>query len=120
MSRNEVPTVARLVSKHRELGQIRPDATTVLTAYAVLLYLVPSDRRIATLGGAGSLASLLATAALLWWGYSVVCFKRHQDMPILITNEPLLISNLGKLPIVVNIPSSMTYLRNIDYFSPML
>jgi hypothetical protein len=51
----------------RELGQVRPDATTVLTAYAVLLYVVPSDRRIAPLGGAGALASVLAIAALLWW-----------------------------------------------------
>jgi O-antigen ligase len=63
------PTRAALFKLRREVGQVRPDATTVLTAYAILLYVVPSDRRIAPLGGAGSLASLLATAALLWWGW---------------------------------------------------
>lgn len=53
----------------KELVQVRPDATTVLTAYAVLLYVIPSDRRVAPLGGAGSVASILATAALLWWAW---------------------------------------------------
>ncbi len=69
MSKIETPAVARLAALRHDVGRIRPDATTVLTAYAVLLYVVPSDRRIAPLGGAGSLASLLATAALLWWGW---------------------------------------------------
>ncbi|AXJ09297.1 O-antigen ligase [Arthrobacter sp. PM3] len=69
MSNVGTPALARLAELRGELGRIRPDATTVLTAYAVLLYVVPSDRRIAPLGGAGSLASLLATAALLWWGW---------------------------------------------------
>jgi hypothetical protein len=69
MSNVGAPAPAHLAALRSELGRIRPDATTVLTAYAVLLYVVPSDRRIAPLGGAGSLASLLATAALLWWGW---------------------------------------------------
>lgn len=69
MSIHATATSIRLSRLHSEMVQVRPDATTVLTAYAVLLYVVPSDRRIAPLGGAGSLASLLATAALLWWGW---------------------------------------------------
>lgn len=51
---------------------------------------------------------------------SPVYFDKLEDAPILIINEPLLTSNLGKLPIVLIIPSSMTYLRNRDHFSPML
>jgi len=61
--------VTALTAIKRQLSQARPGATTVITAYAVLLYVIPSDRRVEALGGAGSLASLLATAALLWWGW---------------------------------------------------
>jgi hypothetical protein len=46
-----------------------PDAVTVITWYAILLYVVPTDRRIEALGGAGSLAYLLAIVALLWWAW---------------------------------------------------
>lgn len=46
-----------------------PDGVTVVTWFAVLLYLVPTDRRIEALGGAGSPAYLLALAALLWWAW---------------------------------------------------
>jgi hypothetical protein len=50
------------------IGQLnRPDAVTVITWYAILLYVVPSDRRIEALGGAGSPAYILAIVALLWW-----------------------------------------------------
>lgn len=69
MSAHGATLTTQFATLRHEIGRIRPDATTVLTAYAVLLYVVPSDRRIAPLGGAGSLASLLATAALLWWGW---------------------------------------------------
>lgn len=46
-----------------------PDATTVLTVYTVLLYLVPSDRRIAALGAAGSPSAIWAVGVGLWWGW---------------------------------------------------
>lgn len=52
------------------IGQLnRPDAVTVITWYAILLYVVPSDRRIEALGGAGSPAYILAIVALLWWAW---------------------------------------------------
>lgn len=44
-----------------------PDAVTVLTVFFVVLFVVPSDRRIGALGGAGSLATLFALGSLLWW-----------------------------------------------------
>jgi polysaccharide biosynthesis protein PslJ len=51
-----------------KLGQLnRPDAVTVITWYAIFLYVVPTDHRIEALGGAGSPAYLLAIVALLWW-----------------------------------------------------
>ncbi len=43
------------------------DAVTVLTLYLVVLLVVPSDRRVAALGGAGAPAGLFALASLLWW-----------------------------------------------------
>ncbi|MGO4192036.1 O-antigen ligase family protein [Arthrobacter sp. YAF17] len=46
-----------------------PDGVTVLTCFAVLLYLVPADRRIEALGGAGAPAYLVALVALLWWAW---------------------------------------------------
>ncbi|MCX6499112.1 MAG: O-antigen ligase family protein [Arthrobacter sp.] len=53
-----------------KFGQLKgPDAVTVITWYAVLLYVVPADRRIEALGGAGSPAYLLAIVALLWWAW---------------------------------------------------
>ena len=47
----------------------RRDAVTVLTTFLVLLYLIPSDRVIGALGGAGSPSALFALAAGLWWGW---------------------------------------------------
>lgn len=44
-----------------------PDATTVLSIYLFLLLVIPSDRGIAALGSAGSVASLFALVMLLWW-----------------------------------------------------
>lgn len=52
------------------IGQLNgPDAVSVITCYAILLYVVPSDRRIEALGGAGSPAYILAIVALLWWAW---------------------------------------------------
>ena len=46
-----------------------PDGATVVTWFAILLYMVPTDRRIEALGGAGAPAYLVALVALLWWGW---------------------------------------------------
>jgi O-antigen ligase len=46
-----------------------PDGVTVVTWFAILLYVVPTDRRIEALGGAGAPAYLLALASLLWWAW---------------------------------------------------
>lgn len=43
------------------------DAVTVLTIYLVLLYVIPSDRTVGALGGAGSPAALFAILAGIWW-----------------------------------------------------
>lgn len=43
------------------------DAVTVLTIYVVLMFVIPSDRRIGALGGAGSVAGLYAVGMVLWW-----------------------------------------------------
>lgn len=45
----------------------KPDAVSILTLFALLLYVVPSDRRVEALGGAGTPATLLALCSLLWW-----------------------------------------------------
>lgn len=56
-----------LTIKKRATTWLRIDAVTSLTIYIVLLYCIPSDRRISALGGAGSLATLFAILLLLWW-----------------------------------------------------
>lgn len=43
------------------------DATDVLTVYAAVLFLVPAPLILGPLGAAGSPASLLGVALLLWW-----------------------------------------------------
>ncbi|MEV8182573.1 O-antigen ligase family protein [Specibacter sp. NPDC078692] len=43
------------------------DAVSVLSIYMLLLYAIPSDRRIGALGSAGSLATLFALGLALWW-----------------------------------------------------
>ena len=43
------------------------DAVTVLTLYVLLLYVIPSERTIGPLGGAGSPAALFALFAGIWW-----------------------------------------------------
>lgn len=52
------------------------DAVTVLTLFFVVLFVIPSDRRIGPLGGAGSLATLFGLGGLLWWCWHQV---RHSD-----------------------------------------
>jgi O-antigen ligase len=47
--------------------RVRFDAVSVLTVYVVLLYVVPSDRTIAALGGAGSPAALFGVVAGVVW-----------------------------------------------------
>jgi polysaccharide biosynthesis protein PslJ len=43
------------------------DAVSVLSVFMLLLYAIPSDRRIAALGSAGSLSALFALGMALWW-----------------------------------------------------
>jgi O-antigen ligase len=45
----------------------RADAVTVLTLYLVVLYVVPSDRIVPALGGAGSPSIWCGLAAIIWW-----------------------------------------------------
>lgn len=52
------------------------DAVTVLTLFFVVLFFIPSDRRIGALGGAGSLATLFGLGGLLWWCWHQL---RHGD-----------------------------------------
>ncbi|AXH96399.1 O-antigen ligase family protein [Ornithinimicrobium avium] len=62
-------TPARPGARGTATGRPSPDATTVLTAYAVVLFAVPSRLTIEPLGGAGSPAQLLALGALVWWAW---------------------------------------------------
>ncbi|MCP2031553.1 O-antigen ligase [Okibacterium sp. HSC-33S16] len=45
----------------------KTDAVTILTLYLAVLYLVPSDRIVPALGGAGSPSVWCGLAALIWW-----------------------------------------------------
>lgn len=45
----------------------RIDAVTILTIYLILIFVIPSDRRVGALGGAGSIGGLFGVAMLLWW-----------------------------------------------------
>ena len=56
-----------VVAKFRNLNG--PDAVSVITWFAILLFVVPTDRGIQALGSAGSPAFLLAIVALLWWAW---------------------------------------------------
>lgn len=59
------PSAPSSVDGRRVLA--RRDAVSVLTAYLVLLYVIPADRTIGALGGAGAPAALLGLGAGLWW-----------------------------------------------------
>ncbi|MHA6967357.1 O-antigen ligase family protein [Glutamicibacter bergerei] len=48
-------------------ARVQADAVTGLTVYAVVLLIVPSDRTIAQLGGAGTPAVLLSIGLMVWW-----------------------------------------------------
>ena len=60
-------------SEHRrwvplpQQARVQADAVTGLTVYAVVLLIVPSDRTIAQLGGAGTPAVLLSIGLMVWW-----------------------------------------------------
>ena len=43
------------------------DAASMLSFFMLLLFAIPSDRRIAALGSAGSLSTLFALGLALWW-----------------------------------------------------
>jgi len=56
--------------------RVRIDAVSVLTVYLVLLFVVPSNRTIGPLGGAGAPAALFGFVALVWWGWYQVSRTR--------------------------------------------
>jgi polysaccharide biosynthesis protein PslJ len=66
------------------LRPIRPrvpwDAVTVLTAYILLMYAIPSDRRISALGTAGSVSVVFALGATLWWCWHQL--RRSEPTPM--------------------------------------
>lgn len=62
---NRPERVAR--STPTAVRRVRFDAVSMLTVYIVLLYVVPSDRTIAALGGAGSPAALFGVVAGVVW-----------------------------------------------------
>lgn len=61
------------------------DATTLLTAYLVLLWSVPSSMVVPSLGSAGSLANLLGVAAFFWWAW----FHVRRTEPFGVTFQPV-------------------------------
>lgn len=74
------PAAAGPVSVGGRIRALIPpmDGSTVLTVYLVLQLVVPSDRGVGALGGAGSPASLFALAMLLWWVWDQVHRPRDQ------------------------------------------
>jgi hypothetical protein len=62
-----MPTQDSLLGRLRSRPERFPDAVTLLTVYVVLLYAVPSNRSIANLGTAGSLAVLWAAGLAILW-----------------------------------------------------
>ncbi|MFJ2617886.1 O-antigen ligase family protein [Glutamicibacter sp. NPDC087344] len=47
--------------------RIKSDAVSGLTVYVVLMFLVPSDRVVAQLGGSGTPSVIFAIGLLIWW-----------------------------------------------------
>lgn len=66
------------------------DATTVLTAYVILLIGIPSVMKFPPLGSAGSPCNVLALAAFLWW----LWFHVHRTAPLGPGHEPIRITLL--------------------------
>ncbi|WP_213816488.1 O-antigen ligase [Glaciihabitans sp. dw_435] len=58
-----------VVSTLPRARRLRIDAVSVLSVYLVLLFVVPSDRTIAQLAGAGSPAILFGGLAFVWWAW---------------------------------------------------
>jgi hypothetical protein len=56
----------------RGLQLAAPDVVTLLTAYLVVLYVIPSNRSIAALGSAGSLSVLFGVVVLVLWLYFAI------------------------------------------------
>lgn len=57
------------------------DGATFLTAYAVLVLLLPARLIVGPLGGAGTPATLLGVAAALWWVWDIVDRARRRHGP---------------------------------------
>ena len=63
------PSVARRRSLFSDVFSVLPDGVTILTAYLVLLYAIPSNRSIGALGSAGAVPIVWGCAAALWWAW---------------------------------------------------
>jgi len=59
-----------------------PRADTAVTIYLAVLLVLPSDRRIEALGGAGSPSLLIGAGALLWWGWRRLTGRAQNSSPI--------------------------------------
>ncbi|WP_182353359.1 O-antigen ligase family protein [Flaviflexus huanghaiensis] len=57
---------------------MRPDAVWFVTAYLVVLLVIPADRRVGVLGGAGSPGALFAIFGLVLWGFDRVQSRRFE------------------------------------------
>lgn len=60
-------TLRRRLHRPASAARVPADAVTGLTAYVLVLLIVPSDRTIAQLGGAGTPAALLSIGLMVWW-----------------------------------------------------
>ncbi|MFK0085265.1 O-antigen ligase family protein [Glutamicibacter sp. NPDC090743] len=58
---------SRRLTEPERSERIPVDAVTGLTFYVFVLLLVPSDRTVAQLGGAGTPAALLSIGLMVWW-----------------------------------------------------
>ena len=74
-----------------------PDAVTVLSIYMVLMYVIPSDRRIGALGTAGAVSVVFATFGALWW-----CWHHlHRSAPVPVRTQPVRTAQLVLLAAVL-------------------
>lgn len=65
-------SIVRPDGRHSRRLQRQPDATNFLTVYFALLYFIPSRLVFKPLGGAGSVAGMLAALGLFWWGWHML------------------------------------------------
>lgn len=76
---------------------VRPDATTALTVYVVLLLAVPASMRFSPLGSAGSPATVLGIVLFFWWAWSHL----QGGVPLTRGHQPVRTAMLAWLLIVI-------------------